>query len=93
MKCCLFYTTKEFARKIGVSEATLRRWDKEDKLKPHHRTEGRYRMYSEQQVHEYLNENSGKNTIEKIQFENFTNEELDKLLDKAKEIKSDRKER
>ena len=35
---------------IGVSVSTLRRWEKEQKLKPSHRTLGGHRRYSRDQV-------------------------------------------
>lgn len=51
-----FFSIKEFAEQIGVSEATLRRWDKTEKLKPHHRTPSGYRMYTKEQVDNYFAE-------------------------------------
>lgn len=51
-----FLRIKEFAEQIGVSEATLRRWDKTEKLKPHHRTPSGYRMYTKEQVDNYFAE-------------------------------------
>lgn len=50
-----FYTIGEFARKIGVSTCTLRRWERNNKLLPHHRTPTGYRVYSSEQVEKYLN--------------------------------------
>lgn len=49
-----YLTIQEFAEEIGVSTQTLRRWDRTDKLKPHHKTPSGYRMYSQKQVVEYL---------------------------------------
>ena len=40
------YTPKEFAKKIGVSVSTLRRWDKEKRLVPL-RTKTNHRVYLE----------------------------------------------
>lgn len=39
---------------LSVSLSTLRRWDREDKLKPATRTQGGHRRYSKQQLNEYL---------------------------------------
>lgn len=44
----------EFAREIGVTIQTLRNWDNSGKLKPHHRTIGGQRIYSVEQVEDYL---------------------------------------
>ena len=49
-----FYSIGEFAELIGKSQQTLRSWDKEGKLKPHHVTDGRHRYYSDEQVSEIL---------------------------------------
>lgn len=44
----------EFAREIGVAIQTLRNWDCSGKLKPHHRTAGGQRVYSVDQIDDYL---------------------------------------
>lgn len=49
-----FLSIKEFAKEIGVTEQTLRNWDKSGKLKPHHRTPSGYRIYSREQVNGYF---------------------------------------
>lgn len=49
-----YYTIGEFAEKIGKSKNTLRKWDEEGKLKPHHITSGKHRIYSEAQLKEVL---------------------------------------
>lgn len=49
-----FYKIGEFAEKIGVSVVTLRRWDKEGKLKPAKVTDGGTRLYSEYQYLSYV---------------------------------------
>lgn len=51
----------EFARAIGVSENTLRIWDKQGVLTPHHKTAYGYRVYTLDQVQEYLSNSDGKN--------------------------------
>lgn len=49
-----FLTVEEFAAAIQVHPQTVRLWDKTGKLKPHHKTQGGHRMYSDEQVKEYL---------------------------------------
>lgn len=45
-----FLTVKQFADALGVHEQTVRLWDKQGKVKPHHRLPGGMRMYSQEQV-------------------------------------------
>ena len=49
-----FFSIKEFANEIGVHENTLRRWDKSGKLRPHHKTEGGHRVYTDEQRDNYF---------------------------------------
>lgn len=48
------YSFGEFSKKTGKSISTLRKWDTEGKLKPHHVSEGEHRYYSEQQANQIL---------------------------------------
>jgi len=48
------YKIGEFAKKIGVHVDTLRRWDREGKLKPAKVTAGGTRYYSEEQYRSYI---------------------------------------
>jgi len=41
-----YLTISEASVILGVSVITMRRWDRESKLKPHHRTFGNHRRYS-----------------------------------------------
>lgn len=50
-----FLTAQEFADKIGVHVQTIRKWDKNAVLKPHHTTPGGHRLYSQEQVEAYFN--------------------------------------
>lgn len=52
-----FLTVAEFASRIGVHPQTVRQWDENDILKPHHRTPSGRRLYTEEQVTEYFNQN------------------------------------
>lgn len=49
-----FLNITEFANRIGVSRKTVISWDNKGILKPHHRTPNGYRLYSEEQVSEFL---------------------------------------
>lgn len=48
------YTISQFAENIGVSAQTLRRWHKQGKLVPAFVTESGRRMYTVQQIEDYL---------------------------------------
>ena len=48
------YKPKEFAKKIGVSVSTLRRWDKEKRLVPL-RTQTNHRVYTDDDIFKVLN--------------------------------------
>lgn len=52
----MYYSIKTFADKIGVAPVTLRVWDNNGKLKPHHKTPGGKRFYSEEQVAMFIGE-------------------------------------
>lgn len=49
-----YYSIGKFAEAIGVTQQTLRNWDKTGKLKPHHKGESGYRYYSQHQLQYYL---------------------------------------
>lgn len=59
-----YYTTSEFAKEIGVSPQTLRVWDKQGYLKPHHVSVGGRRMYAKEQIDDYF-ESSARNNENK----------------------------
>lgn len=44
----------KFAKKVGVTTTTLRRMDKDGRLKPHHITEGGSRYYSTEQLKQFI---------------------------------------
>lgn len=50
----VFYKIGEFARLVGVTQATLRNWEKSNILVPHHKTPTGYRFYSQEQLDECL---------------------------------------
>jgi len=50
-----YFTINKFSKIVGVTPQTLRNWDKDGKLKPHHTTESGYRYYSEEQLSQVLN--------------------------------------
>ena len=47
-----YYTIGQFSKLVGKSIQTLRLWDAENKLKPHHISDGGHRYYSEQQIYQ-----------------------------------------
>lgn len=49
-----YYSIGQFAKLIGKTTQTLRNWDKENILKPHHKTESGYRYYSQEQLNHFL---------------------------------------
>lgn len=49
-----YYAIGEFSELIGVTQQTLRNWDKVGKLKPSHIGKSGYRYYSQQQLQYYL---------------------------------------
>lgn len=50
-----FYTIHEFSKLIDKSPQTLRNWDNNGKLKPHHVSSNGYRYYSPEQVNQVFN--------------------------------------
>ncbi len=58
-----FYKIGTFAKMIGKSTQTLRRWDELGILKPHHITESGVRYYSEDQYYNFI---GNKNQNERI---------------------------
>lgn len=52
---CKYLTVAEFAVRIGVHPQTVRKWDKEGVLRPHHVLPSGRRLYSEEQVSDILN--------------------------------------
>ena len=49
-----YYSIHELSKILGVSAQTLRNWDKNGKLHPHHTTASGYRYYSQEQLNEVL---------------------------------------
>ena len=50
-----YYSIHEFSKIIGVSAQTLRNWDVNGKLHPHHTTVSGYRYYSDEQLNQVIN--------------------------------------
>ena len=50
-----YYSIHEFSKIIGVSSQTLRNWDANGKLHPHHTTASGYRYYSDEQLNQVMN--------------------------------------
>lgn len=49
-----YYSIGKFSELIGVTQQSLRNWDKTGRLKPHHVGKSGYRYYSQEQLHHYL---------------------------------------
>lgn len=49
-----YYSIHEFSKIIGVSAQTLRNWDSNGKLHPHHTTASGYRYYSNEQLNQVI---------------------------------------
>lgn len=49
-----YYSIGKFANKIGKIVQTIRNWDKNNSLKPHHITEDGTRYYSQEQLNHFL---------------------------------------
>ncbi|KXG76215.1 Multidrug-efflux transporter 1 regulator [Thermotalea metallivorans] len=60
-----YYSIGEFAELIGVTQQTLRNWDKVGKLKPSHIGKSGYRYYSQQQLQHYLGFFKGENPTQR----------------------------
>lgn len=58
-----FYTIHEFAKLIDKTPQTLRNWDNNGKLKPHHVSANGYRYYSLEQVNQVFNIKDTKDRI------------------------------
>ena len=50
-----YYSINKFSKILGVSDQTLRNWDKKGKLHPHHTSSNGYRYYSHEQLNQVMN--------------------------------------
>ena len=50
-----YYSISKFSKILGVSPQTLRNWDKNNKLNPHHTSSNGYRYYSHEQLNQVMN--------------------------------------
>lgn len=57
-----YFSISETAKLIGVSTDTLRRWDNEGRFSPKTKTKGRHRRYTQEQVDEFLGEDTNNST-------------------------------
>ena len=58
-----YYSINEFSKILGVSAQTLRNWDNNGKLHPHHTTASGYGYYSDEQLSQVLNIRPKNNRI------------------------------
>ena len=52
-----YYSINKFSKILGVSAQTLRNWDANGKLHPHHTSSNGYRYYSHEQLNQVMNIN------------------------------------
>ena len=50
-----YYSIHEFSKILGVTAQTLRNWDNNGKLHPHHTSSNGYRYYSHEQLNQVMN--------------------------------------
>lgn len=50
-----YYSINKFSKILGVSAQTLRNWDRNGKLHPHHTSISGYRYYSQNQLNQIIN--------------------------------------
>lgn len=91
----MYYSIGKFAELIGVSTNTLRMWEKNGRLTPHHRTKGNQRVYSDKQADDYLGSNKkevtfsfGGGLLQDEPLHDLTNEELEQVIEAALKIKN-----
>lgn len=58
-----YYSINEFSKILGVSAQTLRNWDANGKLHPHHTSTNGYRYYSHEQLNQVMNISPNLNRI------------------------------
>lgn len=58
-----YYSINEFSKILGVSAQTLRNWDRNGKLHPHHTSSNGYRYYSHEQLSQVMNVRPNLNRI------------------------------
>ena len=58
-----YYSINEFSKILGVSAQTLRNWDANGKLHPHHTSTSGYRYYTHEQVNQVMNIKSNLNRL------------------------------
>lgn len=58
-----YYSINEFSKILGVTAQTLRNWDNNGKLHPHHTSTNGYRYYSHEQLNSVMNVKPNLNRI------------------------------
>lgn len=58
-----YYSINKFSKILGVSAKTLRNWDANGKLHPHHTFNNGYRYYSHEQLNQIMNIKPNLNRI------------------------------
>lgn len=75
-----YYSINEFSKIGGVSAQTLRNWDANGKLHPHHTSGNGHRYYSHEQLNQVMNikPNLDRLVKELIEEESKTNDKINK---------------
>ncbi|MGL5961699.1 MAG: IS607 family transposase [Cetobacterium sp.] len=83
-----YYSTKEMVKVLNVTAQTLRNWDSNGKLVPHHKTDSGYRYYSEEQLNKFLGINIVKKNRKIIGYcrvsSNKQKDDLERQIDNVK---------
>ena len=89
MRFMELYSIGKFAKLIGVTDQTLRNWDKQSKLKPAGVSPGGTRYYSDAQFREFISKKDGNKTRKVIGFCRVDDRGQLKELDRQSETMKD----
>lgn len=88
-----YYSIGKFAKLLNITVQTLRNWDKDGTLKPHHLGKNNHRYYSEEQANKILfgTKTKNRNRANQIKFylSDTEKEKLEKKIKKSKLNKSE----
>ena len=92
-----YYSSKDVTKILGVTEQTLRNWDKEGKLKPSYTKSNGYRYYSEDVILSYTQERKTKKDINVVLYARVASKEqqddLERQISNLKEYAKDKYEK
>ena len=92
-----YYSSKDVTKILGVTAQTLRKWDKEGKLKPSYTKSNGYRYYSEDVILSYTQERKTKKDINVVLYARVASKEqqddLERQISNLKEYAKDKYEK